>query len=53
MMNCSYGNAYRLAPADSVRQALVQTSDNLCSRFDPDHRFYSFLGLKVEFPCNH
>ena len=35
MMNCSYGNAYRLAPADSVRQALVQTSDNLCSRFDP------------------
>ena len=35
MMNCSYGNAYRLAPADSVRQALVQTADNLCSRFDP------------------
>lgn len=34
MMNCSYGNAYRLAPADSVRQALIQTADNLCERFD-------------------
>lgn len=34
MMNCSYGNAYRLAPADSVREALVQTADNLCGRFD-------------------
>ena len=34
MMNCSYGNAYRLAPADSVRQALIQTADNLCGRFD-------------------
>ena len=33
-MNCSYGNAYRLAPADSVRQALIQTADNLCGRFD-------------------
>lgn len=35
MMNCSYGNANRLAPADSVRRALVQTADNLCGRFDP------------------
>lgn len=34
MMNCSYGNACRLAPADSVKQALVQTADNLCSRYD-------------------
>lgn len=34
MMNCSYGNAYRLAPADSVRQALIQTADNLCGRVD-------------------
>ena len=34
MMNCSYGNAYRLAPADSIRQILVQTADNLCGRFD-------------------
>lgn len=36
MMNCSYGNAYRLCPADSVRQALVQTADNLCGRFNPE-----------------
>lgn len=35
MMNCSYGNAYRTAPADSARQALIQTADNLCGRFDP------------------
>jgi hypothetical protein len=34
MMNCSYGNAYRLVPVDSVRSALIQTADNLCSRFD-------------------
>ena len=36
MMNCSYGNALRLAPADSVRQALIQTADNLCSRYNPE-----------------
>lgn len=36
MMNCSYGNANRLCPADSVRQALIQTADNLCSRFNPE-----------------
>lgn len=34
MMNCSYGNANRISPADSVRQALIQTADNLCGRFD-------------------
>ncbi len=35
MMNCSYGNAYRFSPADSVRSALIQTADNLCGRFNP------------------
>lgn len=34
MMNCSYGNAYREVPADSVRSALIQTADNLCGRFN-------------------
>ena len=34
MMNCSYGNAYRTEPADSVRQALIETADNLCGRFN-------------------
>lgn len=34
MMNCSYGNANRLQPADSVGAALIQTADNLCGRFD-------------------
>ena len=36
MMNCSYGNANRLAPADSVRQALIETADNLCGRFNSE-----------------
>lgn len=36
MMNCSYGNANRLSPADSVRSALIQTADNLCGRFNPE-----------------
>ena len=35
MMNCSYGNALRLAPADSVKAALIQTADNLAGRFNP------------------
>ena len=35
MMNCSFGNAYRLAPADSIRSILIQTADNLCGRFNP------------------
>ncbi|MBQ8501576.1 MAG: glycoside hydrolase family 88 protein [Bacteroides sp.] len=35
MMNCSYGNAHRMAPADTARQALIQTADNLCGRFNP------------------
>ncbi len=34
MMNCSYGNANRILPADSVRLALIQTADNLCGRFN-------------------
>lgn len=35
MMNCSFGNAYRIAPTDSVRLALIQSANNLCDRFDP------------------
>lgn len=34
MVNCSYGNALRLAPNDSIVQVMVETADNLCSRFD-------------------
>ncbi len=34
MMNCSYGNALRLAPNDTIAAVLVETADNLCSRFD-------------------
>lgn len=35
MINCSYGQALRLAPADSIREVIVRTADNLISRFDP------------------
>ena len=34
MMNCSYGNALRLAPNDSIISVLSETADNLCSRFN-------------------
>lgn len=34
MMNCSYGNALRLAPNDSILNVLVETADNLCIRFN-------------------
>lgn len=34
MMNCSYGNALRLSPSDTIPAVLVETADNLCSRFD-------------------
>ena len=33
MINCSYGNALRLSPSDTIPAVLVETSDNLCSRF--------------------
>ncbi|MDL2211062.1 glycoside hydrolase family 88 protein [Bacteroides sp. OttesenSCG-928-M17] len=35
MMNCSYGNAQRLSPNDSILPVLQATSENLISRFDP------------------
>lgn len=35
MINCSYGNAERLAPNDTIPAVMQETADNLCSRFDP------------------
>ncbi|MDE6331374.1 MAG: glycoside hydrolase family 88 protein [Muribaculaceae bacterium] len=34
MVGCSYGNAYRLAPSDSIKEIVVRTADNLAGRFD-------------------
>ena len=34
MINCSYGNALRLSPSDTIPAVLIQTADNLCSRFN-------------------
>lgn len=34
MVNCSFGNALRLAPNDTIQPILVSTANNLCSRFD-------------------
>ena len=36
MMNCSYGNALRLSPNDTIPAVLIQTADNLISRFNEE-----------------
>ena len=36
MINSSYGNALRLAPNDTIKAVLVETADNLCTRFTPE-----------------
>lgn len=36
MINCSYGNAHRLMPCDTIPEVLVRTADNLCSRFNKE-----------------
>lgn len=35
MINCSYGNALRLAPNDTIVAVMKETSDNLIGRFKP------------------
>lgn len=34
MINCSYGNALRFAPNDTIKDVILETAENLCSRFD-------------------
>lgn len=34
MIGCSYGNALRLAPADTIKDVIIETADNLRERFD-------------------
>lgn len=34
MINCSYGNAERLSPNDSIAAVMKETADNLCGRFN-------------------
>lgn len=36
MVGCSYGNAMRLAPADSIKNVITATADNLAARFNPE-----------------
>lgn len=36
MMECSYGNALRLSPNDTIKAVIVETADNLCSRFNEE-----------------
>lgn len=36
MINCSYGNALRLAYNDTVASVIVETADALCKRFNPN-----------------
>lgn len=34
MVNCSYGNAERLAPNDTIKNVMTETAENLIGRFD-------------------
>lgn len=34
MVNCSYGNAMRLAPNDTIQEVMVRTAQNLAVRYD-------------------
>lgn len=36
MVRCSFGKALSLAPADSIKDVIVETADNLASRFRPE-----------------
>lgn len=36
MVNCSYGNALRLSPSDTIQTVMQETADNLSSRFNND-----------------
>lgn len=36
MVNCSYGNALRLSPNDTIKNVLIETADNLYERFNPE-----------------
>lgn len=36
MVGCSYGNAIRLCPNDSLKTVIIRTADNLASRFNPE-----------------
>lgn len=34
MIYCSYGNALRLSPNDTIKPVIIEAADNLCSRFN-------------------
>lgn len=36
MVGCNYGNALRMAPADSIKNVITATADNLAARFNPE-----------------
>ena len=36
MINCSFGNALRLAPSDTIKAVIIETADNLIARFNPE-----------------
>lgn len=35
MVGCSFGNALRLSPSDTVKDVIMETADNLAARFNP------------------
>ncbi len=51
MIGSSYGNALRLSPNDTIRSVIVETADNLLSRFRPAIGCtLSWSGTKWNFP---
>ncbi len=34
MINCSYGNAIRLAPNDTIKNVIIDSANSLCSRYN-------------------
>lgn len=36
MMNCSYGNGYRLQPSDAYKTVLINSARSLCKRYIPE-----------------
>ena len=36
MINCSYGNAFRLAPNDTIIDVLIESANSLCTRFNKE-----------------
>lgn len=54
MINCSYGNAERLAPNDTIAAVMKETADKPLRTFQRFYRRYPFMGFRnMELPGYH